>query len=151
MIDHTRLSPHAWDYLSHQLFGADNAWITPPQKLFLWNAQGIYIDYYYPNPEIVHLVGGEYLLGKRISKVLPQPMARGVRSSIVQTLDLQQPHIEYYELTMQKQLYRVAVRFLPFLDKVLGLVNDLPNLQEENAAVGIPQQHRLPALSHRKP
>ncbi|WP_447971725.1 hypothetical protein [Nitrospira sp. M1] len=149
-MDDTRLSKHAWAFLSHQLFGSDNAWITPPQKLFLWNAQGIYIDYYYPNPVIVHLVGGEYVLGKRITKVLPQPMAKGVRTSVFQTLDLQQPRIEYYDLTMERQLYRVAVRFLPFQDKVLGLVNDFANIEEEKVSVGTPKRKHAPTITYRK-
>ncbi|GJL65716.1 MAG: hypothetical protein NPIRA05_06870 [Nitrospirales bacterium] len=134
-MDHTRLSPHTWDFLSHKLFGSDNAWITLPQKLFLWNSKGIYIDYYYPNPDTKHYIGGEQLLGKRITTVLPQPMAKGVQSSVFQILDIQQPLVEYYELTMEQQLYRVAVRFLPFENNVLGLVNDYVHLEQEEPPV----------------
>jgi len=134
-MDLTRLSPHAWDFLSRKLFGSDNAWVSPPQKLFLWNSKGIYIDYHYPKPDTKHYVGGEQLLGKRITAVLPQPMAKGVQTSVFQTLDIQQPLIEYYELTIEQQIYRVAVRFLPFEDKVLGLVNDYVHVEEEGVAV----------------
>lgn len=134
-MDHTRLSQHAWDFLSHKLFGSENAWITPPQKLFLWNSKGIYIDYYYPNPDTKHYVGGEQLLGKRITTVLPQPMAKGVQTSVFQTLDIQQALVEYYELTIEQQLYRVAVRFLPFENNVLGLVNDYVHLEQEGTSV----------------
>ncbi|GJL64496.1 MAG: hypothetical protein NPIRA04_31500 [Nitrospirales bacterium] len=134
-MNHTRLSQYAWDFLSHKLFSSDNAWITPPQKLFLWNSKGIYIDYHYPNPDTKHYLGGELLLGKRITTVLPQPMANGVQSSVFQTLDIQQPLVEYYELTIEQQLYRVAVRFLPFENNVLGLVNDYVHLEQEGASV----------------
>ncbi|GJL52559.1 MAG: hypothetical protein NPIRA01_37860 [Nitrospirales bacterium] len=134
-MDHTRLSQHAWDFLSHKLFGSDNAWITPPQKLFLWNSKGIYIDYYYPNPDTKHYVGGEQLLGKRITTVLPQPMAKGVQTMVFQTLDIQQALVEYYELTIEQQLYRVAVRFLPFENNVLGLVNDYVHLEQGGTSV----------------
>ncbi|MGB0909985.1 MAG: hypothetical protein ACPGYT_06450 [Nitrospirales bacterium] len=121
-----RLSPYTWDLLVNQLFGTHKSWITPPQKFFLWNDKGIYVDYHYANPIHGHYVGGDCLLGKRITQVLPQPMAKGVRMAVFQTLDLQQPLIEYYELTMNKQPYQVHVRFLPFQGKVLGIVNDYP-------------------------
>lgn len=133
-MDNSRLSPYAWDLLVDQLFGLHKSWMTPPQKFFLWNSKGLYIDFHYANPIYGHYIGGDHLLGKRITTVLPQPMANGVRSSVFQTLDLQQPLTDYYELTINEQLYRVHVRFLPFRNNVLGVVNDYPNQSEENPA-----------------
>ena len=129
-MDNTRLSHSAWDLLAQELFGSNKSWIALPQKLFVWNAKGVYIDYYYPNPIETHYIGGEHLLGKRITSVLPSPMAKGVQSSVFQTIDLQQPLVELYELIMNKHLYRVVVRFLPFENNVLGMVNDYPMVEQ---------------------
>lgn len=125
-MEDSRLSPYAWDLLVDQLFGSANSWPTPPDKLFLWNAKGLYIDYHYRSPTLGHYIGGEHLLGKRITAVLPQPMAREVRAAVFHTLDLQLPLVEQYELTINERLHRVQVRYLPFQGKVLGVVNDYP-------------------------
>ena len=130
-MDNSRLSQSAWAHLSHELFGANQSWIIPPQKYFIWNSKGLYIDYHYSEPSLEHYLGGEHLLGKQITAVLPQPMARGVRLSVFQTLDLKQPIVDHYELTMNNHLYRVVVRFLPFQNNVLGVVNDYPSHPKE--------------------
>ena len=145
-MDNTRLSQSAWDLLAQELFGSNRSWIALPQKLFVWNAKGVYIDYYYPNPIETHYIGGEHLLGKRITTILPPPMARGVQTSVFQTLDLQQPLVELYELTMNNNLYRVVVRFLPFQNNVLGMVNDYPMVEQERVPIIKSRQENKTAL-----
>ena len=140
-MDDSRLSPYAWDLLVEQIFGANNSWPTPPHKFFLWNVKGLYIDYHYTNPICGHYYGGDRLLGKKITTVLPQPMAKGVRLSVFQTLDLQQPLVDYYELMINQQSCRVHVRYLPFQGKVLGVVNDYP-IQQEEVTTTLPKMRR---------
>ncbi len=130
-MEQSRLPERAWNLMMQEFFGSNQSWIITPQKLFLWDSKGIYIDYHYPNPVQYHYIGGDNLLGKRITAVLPKPMAKSVLTSVFQTLDLQQPLVEHYELTMQQQLFRVVVRFLPFEDKISGIVNDYPSQSKE--------------------
>ncbi len=99
---------------------------TVPQKLFIWNHQGIYLGYHYPNPRHGHYIGGERLLGKSITEVLPSQMAQHVKSSVAQVVEMKIPMVGMYQLSINNQPYRVVVRFLPYDDCVVGAVNDYP-------------------------
>ncbi len=104
-----------------------NHWITKvPDKIFLWDIDGIYRGFYYLHGQSKHFVGPCGFLGKHIQEVLPPETADTVRECLTLTLKTKQTQIGEIHLPLEELSHTQTIRFVPYEDKVLGLVNDDP-------------------------
>ena len=100
----------------------------PPHKIFLWDHQGIYLDYAYPNPLCGHFLNTADLIGRKVTEVLPHPASETVLSQIQRTATQQINGLSFIELRLNEKLHTIQIRFVPLQQYVLGLVNDFPFL-----------------------
>ncbi|MCA9471608.1 MAG: PAS domain-containing protein [Nitrospirales bacterium] len=104
-----------------------NHWLTKvPDKIFLWDIDGIYIGYYYLQSQSKHFVGPSGFLGKSIQEVLPTEAAHTVKECLTLALKTKQTQIAEIHLPLDGLPYTQIIRFVPYEDRVLGLVNDHP-------------------------
>ena len=102
-------------------------WITDlPDKVFLWDTEGIYVGYYYPNPQNKHFVGPEQFMGRHILEVLPQEVGESIWDAVRIALESKGMQTRTILLSLEGIPHRVVVRLVPSEEKVLGLVNDYP-------------------------
>jgi len=108
--------------------GPENGWhclAGPlPEKVFIWDREGIYVDCQFPNPVVGHLLGGATVQGKRVTEVLPPSAARQVLKGITRVMKQQEPSQLWIGLSRDKVEYRVCVRLIPSGPLVIGWVND---------------------------
>ena len=99
-----------------------------PHKIFLWDKHGTYIDYSYPNPQSSHFIGGSNILGQTVKEMFPKPTSTIIMSYIKLSLAHKVTSMGLIELPFHENTQLVLIRFLPFHQHVLGLVNDWTRL-----------------------
>ena len=102
-----------------------NHWITQvPDKIFLWDIDSIYIGYYYLQGQSKHFVGPTGFLGKSIQEVLPTDAAHIVKECLLLAVKTKQTQIGEIHLPLEGLPHTQTIRFIPYENRVLGLVND---------------------------
>ena len=106
---------------------SEEHWITDlPDKIFLWNVQGIYVGYYFPNTQNKHFVGPQQFMDKHILEVLPQEVGGCIWDAVRLAIETKGMQTRTIQLPLEGIPHRVVVRLVPSEDKVLGIVNDYP-------------------------
>ncbi len=104
-----------------------NHWITKvPDKIFLWDPHGTYIGYYYSHTDAKHYVGPQGFLGKHITDVLPVEDAAVVMECLSLAIESKQTQTGETHLILDGIPHTQTIQFVPYEDRVLGLVNDVP-------------------------
>ena len=101
-----------------------------PEKIFIWDREGTYVDCQFPNPVSGHFLGGATLQGKRVMEVLPPPAAEQILKGITRVLKQQEPSQLWICLSRENVEYRVCIRLIPSGPLVIGWVNDF-RIEEE--------------------
>ncbi len=101
-----------------------------PNKVFIWDVNGTYVDCLFPNPIHGHFLGGAENKGKRVHDVLSEEAATLVIENIQQGLNDQKPSHLWIELIEGTKIYPVCIRFIPGIEYVIGLVNDYPAIDK---------------------
>ncbi len=114
--------------------GTDQPWqcvVGPaPEKVFIWDRKGNYLDCHFPNPVYGHFLGAEKLIGRRLQEVLPAKAAQTLQEGIDRALYHRQPSQVWITLTRKRVRYRVCIRMILSANVVLGWVNDIPVAQK---------------------
>ncbi len=101
----------------------------PPHKIFLWDKQGQYLDYSFPNPLFGHGGDPTRLKEATVLEVFPTYLGQRILENIESTLASQTPGVLTIDLPERNgQPFKALIRFFPLATHVLGLVNDLPQL-----------------------
>ena len=117
-----RWSTERWQDLFRTLFRPEHVAFFP-HKVFRWDAQGIYLDCFFPFP-CEHLLGGEAILGKTVKEVLPKPFGLTIQRAIGLTLRRGHPQDVQCVFPAGKQSYVASIRLFPYDSEVLGFVTD---------------------------
>lgn len=117
-----RWSIDKWQDLLRTLFRPEHAAFFP-HKAFRWNAQGIYLDCFFPF-QCEHLLGGEAILGKSVRDVLPKSSGHLVQKALKRTLRRGASQDIQCVLPAGTKSYVASVRLFPYDSEVLGFVTD---------------------------
>jgi len=121
-VSRVRWSIDKWQSLFRTLFRPEHVAFFP-HKVFRWDAQGIYLDCFFPFP-CEHLLGGEAVLGKSVKEVLPKPVGLTIQRAVGLTLRRGHPQDVQCVLPAGKKSYVASVRLFPYDSEVLGFVTD---------------------------
>lgn len=120
----------------------------PPQKIFLWDDCGTYLDCEYPNPQYGHFFGGPGLVGKNLKDVLQKREGDVILFAIQQAKQMHEPKVLRLILKTSPVPYQSLIRLYPFQQYVLGWVNDYPVQSrtwhlppDSSAEAGFPPTH----------
>jgi len=118
--------------------GLENGWQCvsgpPPEKVFVWDREGTYVDCQFPNPLFDHFLGGSTLLGKRVTEVLPPEAAGQVLKGIQRVLAQREPSQLWIRLLRNGVCYQICLRLFPSGQLVVGWVNDFPTTEGQESA-----------------
>ena len=121
-----------------------------PHKIFVWDPNGVYLNYYFLNPVYGHFVEPTLLIGATIQDVLSRGNSRRLAQAIARTRKGQVPHRT--DLTFHRDgcRYQAIVQCFYMGDRVLGIVTDA--LQGENGSSSpfVASAPTLRPLNHRK-
>ena len=117
-----RWSLDKWHDMFRALFRPEHVAFFP-HKVFRWDAQGIYLDCFFPFP-CEHLLGEEAILGKTVKEVLPKPFGLTIQRAIGLTLRRGHPQDVQCVFPAGKQSYVASIRLFPYDSEVLGFVTD---------------------------
>ena len=117
-----RWSLDKWHDLFRTLFRPEHVAFFP-HKVFRWDAQGIYLDCFFPFP-CEHLLGGEAILGKTVKEVMPKPFGLTIQRAVGLTLRRGHPQDVQCVFPAGKQSYVASIRLFPYDSEVLGFVTD---------------------------
>ena len=95
-----------------------------PDKVFLWNEQGTYVGYYFPNHQNKHFVGPQRFMGRHILEVLPEAIGECIWEAVRLAFDSKGIQTRTIELRLEGVPHKVEVKLIPSEGKVLGLAND---------------------------
>ena len=95
-----------------------------PDKVFLWDRNGIYLSHFYRNQNLRHFRGPRGFLNKHIFDVLPNEIATGLLQTIQLAFTTGQTQTHFFELPLEGIPYQQSVRLFPYGDRVLGVVYD---------------------------
>ena len=121
-VSRVRWSIDKWQSLFRTLFRPEHVAFFP-HKVFRWDAQGIYLDCFFPFP-CEHLLGGEAVLGKSVKEVLPKQVGLTIQRAVGLTLRRGHPQDVQCVLPAGKQSYVASIRLFPYDSEVLGFVTD---------------------------
>jgi hypothetical protein len=121
-VSTARWSLDKWHDLFQTLFRPEHVAFFP-HKVFRWDAQGIYLDCFFPFP-CEHLLGGEAILGETVKEVLPKPFGLTIQRAVGLTLRRGHPQDVQCVFPAGKQSYVASIRLFPYDSEVLGFVTD---------------------------
>ena len=114
-----------------------------PDMMFVTTTQGVYLDAHFHNAADL-AAPPDQIIGRSISDVLPDPVARQLFRGFDQVL-LEGSAIAEYSLTLSGQLHHFEARMVQLgADKILTIVRDLT---ENKRALHEAQHHRI-ELAH---
>ncbi len=112
----TRIQPDDWAMMKQEA----------PQKIFVWDMQGNYQDYAFPNPIYGHFLGGMEVKGKNIREVLePQAVALLLEAMQYTTTRVKPVRVNLM-LFGSQSAYQSVVCLFPFSEHIMGWINDYP-------------------------
>jgi two-component system cell cycle sensor histidine kinase/response regulator CckA len=86
-----------------------------PDLLFLFDGDGIYLDYHAGDPnELLH--SPEYFLGRRLEEILPTDLASRFMGAIESAKRTKSPQVLEYELTIRENVIPYESRLIPLDD-----------------------------------
>jgi hypothetical protein len=91
--------------------------------VFRWNRCGVYQDCFFP-VTCQHYFGGEQILGRSISEVLPKEASRMLAKAVSRTFDTQRPQEAQLIFSVTAQTVVAVVRLIPYGSETLGFVTD---------------------------
>ncbi len=122
--------------------------IALPHKVFVWDKQGRYEDYAFPNPIHGHLLGGQNVLGKKIEEVLPFQAAQILKEALTTVYATRKRRNVEFVLQGKTGPVEVAVQLIPCCKRVMGWVTDTlleskfstPNREDKTASTIMPEE-----------
>lgn len=119
---------------------------TAPHKVFLWDANGVYVDCSFRKPVNGHVGGDERILGLRVTDILPPKAAIMVLQGIYQALKTSKSRTIVMELRRSNKRYQATIQLFPMRHYVLGLVTDspgkYPKMRKEHS-IFVPRRKRM--------
>lgn len=94
-----------------------------PDMLFIFDADGTYLEFRVPS-ETVLAVEPERVKGRRVSEVLPGPLAEEALVKIREVIATRRPQSFEYELMTQQGMMYCDARLVPFDGRCLAIVRD---------------------------
>ncbi len=95
-----------------------------PHKIFLWNAQGVYVDCAFPNPVHGHFFGGTKILGARLKDVFSPSSSQRIMQGITEALGQQERQEVVMDFQREGGDYRANIFLFPMDHYVMGWVMD---------------------------
>jgi PAS domain S-box-containing protein len=106
-----------------------------PDALFCMDREGTFLEFI-PAKQFHPFVTLNQFIGKKITQVLPEPLATKVRELIEQTLKTQTTQFLEYQLPVNHQIRDYEVRMAVFLEhQVLAIVRDISDRKQAERAV----------------
>ncbi len=97
---------------------------TMPDLIFLFDKNGVYLDYHAPSTEALY-VSPEIFLGKNIRDVLPAEIVEGLLPKFKQTLETKEIQVHEYGLQSGGQFNFYEARLMSYgADKVLSIIRN---------------------------
>lgn len=97
-----------------------------PQKIFVWDKQGNYLDCAFPNPLYGHFLGGQGLKGKNVRDVLDPQATSQLLEAMHRTMKSGKPVQINLALVASPSAYKTVVCLFPFSEHIMGWINDYP-------------------------
>ena len=100
--------------------------LLQPQKIFLWDAHGVYLDCAFPNPVHGHFCGGVNVRGAHLRDLFPQTTTQYILQGL--TKALAQQARQHLAVAFQRQdiFFRTDILLIPMDQAVLGWVMNQP-------------------------
>lgn len=95
-----------------------------PHKIFLWNAEGVYVDCTFPNPVHGHFFGGAKVRGARLSDFFSQTSSEQSAHALSETLSRQTRRNVAMAIERQGISYLIHMQLCPMDRHILGWVRD---------------------------
>ena len=97
-----------------------------PHKIFLWNAQGVYLDCAFPNPVYGHFFGGAKVRGAHLADFFSHDSSQHILKALTETLTLQVGKNVAVEIERKGTAYLATIQLFPMDRHILGWVKDHP-------------------------
>ena len=97
-----------------------------PHKIFLWNAQGVYVDCAFPNPVHGHFFGGSKVRGARLGDFFSHTTSQHILEALTETLTLQVRKDVVVDIERRGTTYLADIQLFPMDRHILGWVRDQP-------------------------
>jgi len=109
-------------------------WDFHPDKIFIWNEDGLYINYQKLNPHSSTIIPPEDFIERHILDVIPPPYNKTVFLTFRETIRTQSPQFTVIDLQQPAEHpYSVFISMIPLERGALGLAKDFPNKQLQTA------------------
>lgn len=112
--------------------------VVLPHKIFVWEPNGVYLDYYFPNPVHGHFTEPGQLIGAHIREILSRSNSRILRQALLAVWKFREPQATVLTFERNEQAYQATVHCMASKhEKILGWVVDTPQLGQTSPSSGI--------------
>ena len=95
-----------------------------PHKIFLWNAEGVYVDCAFPNPIHGHFMGGTQVGGAHLTDLFTQTVSQYIFNTLTKVFTKREEQKIVVDLERQNRAYQAHIHMLPMGHHVMGWVTD---------------------------
>ncbi len=111
-----------------------------PHKIFLWNAEGVYVDCTFPNPVHGHFFGGAKIRGARLADFFSHTSSDQILDALSETMSRQTRRNVEIAIERQGISYLIHMQLCPMDRHILGWVRD----QRVSPSTDLPVPSALP-------